>query len=208
VGADFGAVIDMNSDDLDLLVPHRRDSCPKDDAIMPVATRGYLIASIKYASLKPGASPEAAAARAPQEECGLLVYLTTTFFKELSADLHDYRQSHPEFPHEPTSEKFFDEKQFEAYRELGYQTAWRMMRETSDTASGDDVDLNGVRLPPSQGQRGRSLLTVPVPARFSRGGRRDRQDAPRQGARRPAAVGKAAILSVTRKRQVQGGLRG
>ena len=106
-----------------------------------------MIASIKYAPLNPGASPEGAAARAPQEECGLLVYLTTTFFKELSADLHGYRQSHPEFPDEPTSDQFFDEKQFEAYRELGYQTAWRMMLETSDTASGDDVNLNGVRLP-------------------------------------------------------------
>ena len=147
VRADFGAVIDINSDDLDVLVPHRRDSYPKDDAIMPVATRGYLIASIKYAPLNPGASPEGAAARAPQEECGLLVYLTTTFFKELSSDLHGYRQSHPEFPDEPTSDQFFDEKQFEAYRELGYQTAWRMMLETSDTASGDDVNLNGVRLP-------------------------------------------------------------
>jgi len=40
VRADFGAVIDINSDDLDVLVPHRRDSYPKDDAIMPVAHAG------------------------------------------------------------------------------------------------------------------------------------------------------------------------
>lgn len=141
VRADFGAIIDIASEDLDVLVPHRGDHHPKDDTMMPMAARGYLLAPIRYAPLKPGAENQAL-----EEDRGLLVYLTTTFFKELSADLHGYRQAHPEFPDEPTSDQFFDEKQFEAYRELGYQTAWHMMLETSQAGDGDFA-LNGVRLP-------------------------------------------------------------
>ena len=30
-----------------------------------------------------------------------------------------YRMNHPDFPHETTLDQFFDEEQFEAYRELG-----------------------------------------------------------------------------------------
>jgi hypothetical protein len=30
-----------------------------------------------------------------------------------------YRLNHPDFPHQPTLDQFFDEEQFEAYRQLG-----------------------------------------------------------------------------------------
>lgn len=146
VRADFGAIIDITSDELDILVPHRPDHYPEGDASIPVAARGYLLAPIRYAPRKTGASPGGAGNKSMNEESGLLIYLTTTFFKKLSADLHGYRQSHPEFPDEPTSDQFFDEKQFEAYRELGYQTARCMMLEASGTCHGD-FRLNGVDLP-------------------------------------------------------------
>jgi len=64
----------------------------------------------------------------------LLVYITTTYASELSADLYSYRHAHREFPDEPTSDQFFDEKQFEAYRELGYQLAWNMFTELKTDA--------------------------------------------------------------------------
>jgi hypothetical protein len=62
-----------------------------------------------------------------EKEAGKLIFIKSSFFRELSADLYGYKQKQPEFPNEPTSDQFFDEKQFEAYRELGYQTAWQMM---------------------------------------------------------------------------------
>ena len=34
-----------------------------------------------------------------------------------------YRTNHPEFPHESTLDQFFDEEQFEAYRQLGVHAA-------------------------------------------------------------------------------------
>ncbi len=37
-------------------------------------------------------------------------------------DLHAYRRSHPTFPHETTVDQFFDEAQFESYRQLGYES--------------------------------------------------------------------------------------
>ena len=40
-------------------------------------------------------------------------------------DIRQYAESHPEFPHEPTSDQFFDENQFEAYRHLGFSIGER-----------------------------------------------------------------------------------
>jgi len=39
----------------------------------------------------------------------------------LTADIYAYWRAHPAFPDEPTSEQFFAEAQFEAYRALGQQ---------------------------------------------------------------------------------------
>lgn len=106
---DFGALVMIESEDLDSLIPREE----KDGGSLPVrcARQPYLIAKIKYAD----------------NTAGRLIYLTTTFFKQLSADLYGYKKEHPAFPDEPTSDQFFDEKQFEAYRELGFQAAWAMM---------------------------------------------------------------------------------
>ena len=37
----------------------------------------------------------------------------------LSIELYSYKARHPDFPYETTYDQFFDEDQFEAYRELG-----------------------------------------------------------------------------------------
>jgi hypothetical protein len=65
----------------------------------------------------------------------LLIYMKTNFVKELFADLHGYRQAHPGFPNQSTGNQFFDEKQFEAYRELGFQTTWMMLRDLRQGAN-------------------------------------------------------------------------
>lgn len=109
VRADFGALIELHSQDLKVITPPPKDASNKQG----YADRGYLRATITY----------------NDRTKGTLIYLTTTFFKELSVDLHAYREAHEEFPNQSTADQFFDEKQFEAYRELGYQTAYEMMKD-------------------------------------------------------------------------------
>lgn len=52
-------------------------------------------------------------------ENGLLLYLKPVLTGEESVDLLNYAKRHPEFPHEATSDQWFDEAQFESYRKLG-----------------------------------------------------------------------------------------
>jgi hypothetical protein len=37
-------------------------------------------------------------------------------------DVWNFAKSNPAFPHDPTSDQFFDEARFESYRSLGYHT--------------------------------------------------------------------------------------
>lgn len=113
VRADFGTLILCNSRQLQSLVPHKKALDSEDDDAIKCADRGYLMCEIIY----------------PDNSRGKLLYLKSTFFEKLSADLYGYKKAHPQYPDEPTSDQFFDEKQFEAYRELGYQTAWQMMKD-------------------------------------------------------------------------------
>ncbi len=55
-----------------------------------------------------------------------LIYVKTAFINDLNADLYAYRRAHPDFPDESTADQFFDEQQFEAYRELGFQVGSRL----------------------------------------------------------------------------------
>jgi len=113
VRVDFGTLILANCKDLQPLVPRKKAGAKVTDDTIECAERGYIMCTIIY----------------PDNSQGRLLYLKTPFFEQLSADLYGYKKTHPQFPDEPTSNQFFDEKQFEAYRELGFQTAWRMMED-------------------------------------------------------------------------------
>lgn len=54
---------------------------------------------------------------------GLLLYLKLSVTGNESELIRRYRTNHPEFPHESTLDQFFDEEQFEAYRQLGVHAA-------------------------------------------------------------------------------------
>ncbi|MFZ3104127.1 MAG: patatin-like phospholipase family protein [Smithella sp.] len=107
VRTDFGALIIINNEDLKDLTPSQEINQVK------VAKKGFLKAKIVYAD----------------NSKGRLIYINTTFCEGLSTDLYGYKREHPSFPEEPTSDQFFNEKQFEAYRELGYHIAWSMMKD-------------------------------------------------------------------------------
>lgn len=113
VRADFGVKIAIDSEDLRPLLPGSAHAGEPTGAGRPAcAERGWLYADVLY--------PE-------PEAPGRLIYLTTTFTQGLPADLYGYKLAHPKFPDEPTLNQFFDEQQFEAYRELGYQIADDML---------------------------------------------------------------------------------
>ena len=60
-----------------------------------------------------------------------LLYVNTSLVAGLSEDIYGYHRAHPSFPDEPTADQFFDEAQFEAYRELGYQIGRRTFEDKS-----------------------------------------------------------------------------
>jgi hypothetical protein len=50
---------------------------------------------------------------------GVLLYLKPSLIKDLPEDIRQYTAFNPQFPHQATSDQFFDEAQFESYRHLG-----------------------------------------------------------------------------------------
>lgn len=53
-------------------------------------------------------------------ETGYLFYCKSSLTGDEPPHLNEYRVKHPSFPHQTTADQWFDEQQFEAYRELGY----------------------------------------------------------------------------------------
>lgn len=51
---------------------------------------------------------------------GTILYLKSSLTGDEPTDVLRYAALHPEFPHQSTSDQFFDESQFEGYRALGY----------------------------------------------------------------------------------------
>ena len=53
-------------------------------------------------------------------ETGYLLYVKASLTRDEDGVVAEYRARSPQFPHESTADQFFDERQFEAYRSLGY----------------------------------------------------------------------------------------
>jgi hypothetical protein len=65
---------------------------------------------------------------------GYLIYLKPSFTGDENSDLLGHWAERPEFPHDPTSNQFFDENMVESYRELGEhigERLWEDLREAS-----------------------------------------------------------------------------
>jgi hypothetical protein len=89
-----------------------------------ISKRGFAVADIIYSD---GKTPK-----------GTLVYLKLAMISNLPTDVYSYKGVNPSFPHESTADQFFNEKQFEAYRELGYHVGWQMM-EDAEYENGEDI---------------------------------------------------------------------
>ncbi|MCP3849960.1 MAG: hypothetical protein GY694_06945 [Gammaproteobacteria bacterium] len=120
---DFGARVTVDDTySVNDVVPLKQDPRKyKDDLSYPpeaeLAERGFILATITY----------------PDDTEGQLIYLKTTMQKEVSFKVKGYKAKNPQFPDQSTGDQFFDEVQFEAYRELGFSIASKMIRDLGDT---------------------------------------------------------------------------
>jgi len=89
--ADFGVVIDIRVDEL------KRKTDGQVDGYCAVGTIHYR-----------------------EGEPGTLIYIKPGLSGQEQADLLNYARTHGAFPHQPTSDQWFDESQFESYRKLGH----------------------------------------------------------------------------------------
>lgn len=110
---DFGVKVNIKKHQLDALVPATKPDQSEMD--YPVAEKSYLIANVEY---NDGTS-----------EPAKLIYIKTTLSKNIDADIHGYKRTHADFPDQTTVDQFFDEVQFEAYRELGWQITQDMLKD-------------------------------------------------------------------------------
>jgi hypothetical protein len=62
----------------------------------------------------------------PTAQAGTMIYVKPTLTGDEPIDVLEYAAQHPVFPHEPTSDQFFDESQFQSYRRLGEHAAWQV----------------------------------------------------------------------------------
>jgi hypothetical protein len=56
----------------------------------------------------------------PSADDGVLIYIKSSLTGNEPRDVMNYAQQNPTFPHQPTSDQWFDESQFESYRRLGF----------------------------------------------------------------------------------------
>ena len=73
-------------------------------------------------------------------ESGILLYIKSSLTGDEPPYVSDYRRRYPTFPHESTSDQFFNEAQFESYRALGFHSMNKALAAATfvDAASGDD----------------------------------------------------------------------
>ncbi|HEU5323121.1 MAG TPA: hypothetical protein VFX28_20110, partial [Methylomirabilota bacterium] len=93
----------------------------------PAAPEGayFAVADIEYCRVDPEAK-DARDGKGPMN--GTLLYIKPCFYGREPLDVVNYALAHTAFPHEPTSDQFFSESQFESYRQLGAYTITRVLR--------------------------------------------------------------------------------
>ncbi len=117
IRVDFGIPIEFRHR---ILIRERDDEATRKD---PDASKGLYcaIADICYSAVD--ADPNG-----PPIPNGVLIYIKPTLRgwardqQQLPYDVYSYSQNEPDFPHEPTSDQWFSESQFESYRKLGEAT--------------------------------------------------------------------------------------
>lgn len=113
VRSDFGAEVVFDNPDYPLQDILATQTTPLP---FPTAKRGFAIGSIHYSD----------------GSTGTLLYIHTTLIADLPPELIAYKYKQPDFPVEPTTNQFFNEQQFEAYRTLAYLHTTRILALVDD----------------------------------------------------------------------------
>jgi hypothetical protein len=133
--ADLANVVERTRVDFGVKILWREDRSPRwtvmqkevEGVDFPIAERGWAVADIWYS--RGDVEDEGDGRRPGRPADGTLFYLKTTMVADLPSDLVGYKKANDAFPDESTADQFFSEPQFEAYRELGFQLAHRMIHE-------------------------------------------------------------------------------
>ncbi|MDQ3261799.1 MAG: peptidoglycan-binding protein [Pseudomonadota bacterium] len=102
---DFGIEIDIQVKDIEI------------DPATKLAKSHWVLGEIKYGLVDANC------------KSGLLLYVKPSLIGNEPADLLNYRNIDRNFPHQSTSDQFFDETQFESYRKLGYHIGGSILGE-------------------------------------------------------------------------------
>ena len=121
---DLGKAIRKCQVDLGVNIDMRVDSVRK-NAISGLSPKHYANGKVDY----------------PDGLNGELLYIKSSLTGDEPADLQNYKQEQPDFPHHNTADQFFDEKQFESYRHLGQLVMTQTLNELKAPLS-DFSDLN------------------------------------------------------------------
>ncbi|MFN0193462.1 MAG: patatin-like phospholipase family protein [Aestuariivirga sp.] len=127
IGEDFGARIHLDmqvrhgsppkvetSSPAQLITSSKNTDYPKSAEF---AERGYFVARIDYGKRGGNGWPKH----------GIVIYLKSSLIKELDIRAKGYAGANAQFPNQSTGDQFFDEEQFEAYREVGYRICEQMI---------------------------------------------------------------------------------
>ena len=77
----------------------------------------------------------------PEGDIGYLLYCKASLTGDEPEHLREYGVKCPDFPHQTTADQWFDENQFEAYRELGYHIGSEVLRPLSAPDVAEDEAL-------------------------------------------------------------------
>lgn len=155
---DFGVEIDLD--------PSRIRKVP-DTGLSPWHCA---VGKIRYDKIEEGASP------------GILVYLKASRSGDEPVDTQAYAAAHEAFPHEPTSDQWFSESQFESYRKLGEHVALTVFGRAADHPGGLPREALFVRMeetwyPPTSASPGAfTQLTARLDALMTRLGQEQELD--------------------------------
>ena len=132
---DFGARIEFHAKSNQSTPDQARPTYPIEGLIpedashtyprmLQIAKRGFAVGDVYYAAdLDEHGEPR------QRVDPARIIYLKATIIDELPLILRGYKAREPTFPDQSTSDQFFDEDQFEAYRDLGQRLARHMIEE-------------------------------------------------------------------------------
>ena len=113
------------------------------DPARRAASLYWALGRIRYSIADPSTAPGAA----PGARDGWLLYVKPAFCGTEPPDVCEYAMAHGQFPHEPTTDQFFSESQFESYRMLGSHVMQQMSRDWTGGSIADFIAHVAARLP-------------------------------------------------------------